>query len=181
MRVALRIAIDHAIRLLSRLQAGVHVVLRARSRSRMLCSGDVVAASVQVCQLSGLQRQLHVCQQHVPRSICILHGDSSSYSYFYCKCRLHRYRPAICGMNVDAIAIAIGRRSACYRGRITCVWRIRLPAPRGPRLGPEAGERRGSVSDANSPNARLSMVTSLFAQVSPLHAAELLTVSGVGG
>ena len=69
MRVALRIAIEHAIRLLSLLQAGVYVSCGQDRAIACGCYSYAVAASMHVCQLSDTRPSLHLCQQDVPRPL----------------------------------------------------------------------------------------------------------------
>jgi len=77
MRVALRIAIGHAIRLLSLLQAGVYVSC-GQDRAVVCCfSGYAVAASVHVCQLSVAQLSCTFASSTCRALFCIPHSNSS--------------------------------------------------------------------------------------------------------
>jgi len=85
--------------------------------------------------------------------------------------RTARIKPPVSGLR---FRLRDRRRSDARRRRS----RWARVAVRAVQQGPR-GVRRGRLDTPD--NARLSAVTSLSAQVSPLHAAELLMVPGVGG
>ena len=108
MRVALRIAIEHAIRLLSLLQAGVYVSCGQDRAIACGCYSYAVAASMHVRQLSDTRPSCTSASRTYRARFCIPHSYISCCSAFYWNCRSHGY-PA-CYLRVEH-----GRNRNCYQ------------------------------------------------------------------